>query len=84
MVQEGSVVENNCILAAGAVVLPGTFIPSGQFWAGNPAKYIRDVGEDEMAGFEKVAERTASLALEHAEEFLPFGTAYLEAESRSA
>lgn len=82
IVQEGSVVESNCILAAGANVAPGTFVPAGQFWAGNPAKYIRDVEEEEMGAFEKAAEASAGLALEHAEEFLPYGTAYLQAESR--
>jgi hypothetical protein len=29
-------------------------VPNGQLWAGNPAVYIRDVSEDEIAGFTKV------------------------------
>jgi hypothetical protein len=32
----------------------GTIVPNGQLWAGNPAVYIRDVSEDEIAGFTKV------------------------------
>lgn len=80
VVQEGSVVEKNCILAAGSVVLQGMLVPQGQFWAGNPAKYVRDVAEEEFGTFEKRAEANAALALEHAEEFLPFGTAYLNVE----
>jgi len=82
VVQEGAVVEKNCILAAGSVVLPGTLVPAGQFWAGNPAKYVRDVAEEEMAKFEKAAEALSNLSLEHAEEFLPFGTAHVEYEAR--
>jgi len=82
VVQEGAVVEKNCIVAAGSVVQAGTLIPAGQFWAGNPAKYIRDVADAEIGGFEKAAEATANLALEHADEFLPFGTAHVELEAR--
>ena len=75
-------VEKNCILAAGSVVLPGTLVPQGQFWAGNPAKYIRDVAEEEMGRFEKAAEAISNLASNHADEFLPFGTAHMELERR--
>ena len=54
IVQAGVEIGNNVIIAAGAVVLPDTVIPSGQLWAGNPAKYIRDVSEAEVANFQKV------------------------------
>lgn len=82
VVCEGAVVEKNCIIAAGAVIAPGALIPEGQLWAGNPAKYIRDVAEEEIGGFEKAAEATSNLAQEHADEFLPYGSAYLEAEKK--
>jgi hypothetical protein len=32
----------------------GTLIPDKQLWAGNPAVYVRDVTDQEMAGFVKV------------------------------
>jgi carbonic anhydrase/acetyltransferase-like protein (isoleucine patch superfamily) len=54
IIQEGSEIGSKSIIAAGAVVLPGTAVPSGQLWAGNPAVYIRDLSEEEIAGFEKV------------------------------
>jgi carbonic anhydrase/acetyltransferase-like protein (isoleucine patch superfamily) len=54
VVQEGSVIESNSMVAAGAVVLPETHIPQGQLWAGNPAKYVRDVTEAEIEQFHKV------------------------------
>ncbi len=47
VIQEGAFVEHDSIVAAGAVVLPETHIPSGQLWAGNPAQYVRDVTDDE-------------------------------------
>ena len=54
IVQAGCVIQSDVILAAGSVVAPGTFIPRGQFWAGNPAKFIRNVTEEEIADNIKV------------------------------
>jgi carbonic anhydrase/acetyltransferase-like protein (isoleucine patch superfamily) len=54
VIQEGAVVERNSIVAAGAVVLPGTLVPSGQLWAGNPAAFVRNVTDEEVANFQKV------------------------------
>ena len=46
-VMDGCVVEKGAIVAAGANVTPGTKVPSGQIWAGNPAKFLRELTEDE-------------------------------------
>ena len=54
VIQEGSIIEQDSMIAAGAVVLPETHVPAGQLWAGNPAKYVRDVTEDEIKFLEKV------------------------------
>ena len=40
-------VESGAMVAAGAVVPPKKVIPSGQIWAGNPAKYLRDMSQEE-------------------------------------
>ncbi len=40
-------VESRTVVAAGALVPPGTVIPSGQVWAGSPAKFIRNLVEGE-------------------------------------
>ena len=42
-------------MAAGSVLPADTLIPAGQFWAGNPAKYIRDLDDDEKKNFKKVS-----------------------------
>ena len=42
-------VESRTVVAAGALVPPGTVIPSGQVWAGSPAKFIRNLVEGENA-----------------------------------
>ena len=36
------------VLAPGSVLPPGRRIPSGQLWAGSPAKYVRDLTKDEV------------------------------------
>ena len=43
------VVENNSIVAAGAVVTQGTHIKAGEIWAGVPAK-IKSVSVDLLEG----------------------------------
>jgi len=52
----GSYMETGSILGAHSVLRPFQRIPHGQVWAGNPAKYIRDVNEDELLRMEKGAE----------------------------
>ena len=54
VISEGSIVDKNSIVAPGAVVLPETFIPSGQLWAGNPAVFIRNLSEEEIAQIPQV------------------------------
>lgn len=78
VVLDGAVVEEKAILAAGTVVPPGRRIPSKQLWAGNPAKFVRDVSDDEVDQMEKQADAYHALAKTHSDEFLPYGTAYLD------
>lgn len=68
MVMDGAVVEKNAMVAAGAVVTPGTRVPSGQIWAGNPAKFLRALSKEEVAFIAKSAANYADLARPHAEE----------------
>lgn len=49
IVMDDCVIEENAMLAAGAMLTPGKIIPSGQLWAGSPAKYFRDLTEEEIA-----------------------------------
>lgn len=48
---DGSVVETGAMLAAGAFLSPRKTVPSGEMWAGTPAKKFRDLrdGEDQIA-----------------------------------
>jgi len=48
-IMDGAVVERGAMVAAGALVTPGKRIPKGQLWAGNPARYFRDLTDQEIA-----------------------------------
>lgn len=51
IVMDGAVVEDEVIIAAGAVVTPGKRLESGYVYAGNPAKVLRPLKEQERAFF---------------------------------
>lgn len=43
IILKGSVIGNNCVIGAGSVVLG--VIPPNQLWAGNPAKFVRELSD---------------------------------------
>jgi carbonic anhydrase/acetyltransferase-like protein (isoleucine patch superfamily) len=47
LVMDDAIVESGAMLAAGAQLTPGKRVPKGQLWAGRPAKYFRDLTEEE-------------------------------------
>ncbi len=63
---DGVVVESGGWVAAGALVTPGKRIPKGQIWAGNPAKYFRDLTKEETDFIPVSAENY----VKHAREYL--------------
>lgn len=80
VVMEGALVEEFGVVADGAVIHPGRRVPKGEVWAGNPAQFVRKLSASEMAQLEEDAEAAADLAMTHNHEFLPGGSAYLDAE----
>ena len=46
-VGRGATVESFAVVAAGARVEDGATVPSGQIWAGSPARYLRDLTQEE-------------------------------------
>jgi carbonic anhydrase/acetyltransferase-like protein (isoleucine patch superfamily) len=52
----GSTVMDACrlgggaMLAAGALLTPGKAIPAAQLWAGRPARFLRGLDEEQLAG----------------------------------
>ena len=49
-VMDGCVIEGDGMLAAGAMLTPGKRIPSGELWGGSPAKHMRALTEEAIAG----------------------------------
>lgn len=62
---DGVVVESGAMVAAGALVTPEKRIPAGQLWAGSPAKYRRDLTEEEKAFFPVSVDRYVTLARDY-------------------
>ncbi len=58
---DGAMIENNVLLAAGSLVLPGKTLKSGYLWAGRPAVAKRPLTETEMSFFEYSAQNYIQL-----------------------
>lgn len=69
-VMDGAVVESYAMVAAGALVTPGKRIPSGELWAGRPARFMRKLTEAEHAEID----RLANLYFDLSREYLADGT----------
>ncbi|MDT9597901.1 gamma carbonic anhydrase family protein [Sphingosinicella rhizophila] len=67
IVMNGCEMEENAMLAAGAMLTPGRRIPAGQLWAGRPAKFVRDLGESELADMRYGVSHYVALAKAHRE-----------------
>lgn len=48
VVMDLAVVESQAMVAAGALVTPGKRVPSGQLWAGSPARFVRELKPGEL------------------------------------
>lgn len=60
-----AVVETGGFLAAGALLTPGKHVPTGQMWAGNPAKYFRDLKPEEVEFISISAQNYVDLAMDY-------------------
>lgn len=65
---DGVLIEKHAMVAAGSLVRQNTRIPCGEVWAGNPAKYVRKLTEEEMAFISQSANNYSNLAQVHAAE----------------
>ncbi|MDQ8754869.1 gamma carbonic anhydrase family protein [Sphingosinicella sp. LHD-64] len=66
IVMDGCEIEGDAMLAAGAMLTPSRRIPSGQLWAGRPAKYVRDLSQADIAGMRAGVAHYVELARQHA------------------
>ena len=61
VVLNGAKIGRNCMVGAGAVVTGKMDAPDGSLVLGNPAKVVRPLTEEEIAGLKKNAEHYAEL-----------------------
>ncbi len=66
IVQEGCIIQDKVVIAPGSVLLPATFVSASQFWAGNPAVYVRDVTDEETTFAKHVSSFVISPTFKHA------------------
>ncbi len=64
-VMDGAVVESGGMVAAGGLLTPGKRVVSGQLWAGNPAKFFRDMRQEELDFIPDSAAHYVKLAKEY-------------------
>lgn len=56
VVMDAAEVEDDSMVAAGALLTPGTRVPSGTLYAGSPAKYKRHLSDDEIVSLKQSAQ----------------------------
>lgn len=76
VIQEGALVDRNAMLEAGSLLPSGMRVPSGEVYGGNPATFVRKLSKMELEEMKVTSEKTAVLASQHADEFLPYGELY--------
>lgn len=59
---DGAKVEDKAMLAAGSLLTPGKVVPTGQLWGGSPARYMRDLREDEIKHLQWSSDNYVGLA----------------------
>ncbi len=64
-VMDDCVIEDEAMVAAGALVTPGKRIPSRQLWSGRPAKFMRDLTAEEIEFLKFSASRYVKLSREY-------------------
>ncbi|MCK5284410.1 MAG: gamma carbonic anhydrase family protein [Alphaproteobacteria bacterium] len=65
LVMDGAVIETKGMLAAGAMLTLGKVVPTGQLWAGRPARYMRDLTEEELESLSYSANHYVTLSREY-------------------
>ncbi len=64
-VMDGAVIEEDVVIAAGALITPGKRLRSGYLYAGSPAREVRQLSEKELAYFTYSANNYVRLKDQH-------------------
>ena len=65
IVMDGCTIESDGMLAAGSMLTPGKTIGAGELWMGRPAKKLRDLTAQEIAGNQLGVAHYVQLAKAH-------------------
>ena len=65
IVMDGAVIESDAMLAAGAMLTPGKRIPSGELWAGRPARKMRTLTPQDIAHNRSIARHYIEVGRAH-------------------
>ena len=65
IVMDGAVIESDAMLAAGAMLTPGKRIPSGELWAGRPARKMRMLTPQDIAENHRIARHYIEVGRAH-------------------
>jgi carbonic anhydrase/acetyltransferase-like protein (isoleucine patch superfamily) len=84
VLMEGSMMESYSVLAPGSVLPPARRVPAGELYAGNPARFVRKLTEDELQEAEALALEMWRLAAVHRDDELPYTTAWRGVERQRA
>ena len=74
IVMDHCAIETDGMLAAGAMLTPGKRIPSGEIWAGRPAKFMAQLTDEQKAKNRRGAQEYAQLAQMHRQALEEAGT----------
>lgn len=64
-IMDGAVVESGGMVAAAALIAPNKRVPKGHIWAGNPAKFMREMKDAEKEYIKISADNYCKLAKEY-------------------
>jgi carbonic anhydrase/acetyltransferase-like protein (isoleucine patch superfamily) len=64
-VMDGAVLEEESMVAAGSLVTPNKIVKKHQLWGGSPARYMRDMTEDEIRFLQISADNYVRLGKEY-------------------
>lgn len=62
IIMDNAIIESFAMVAAGALVTNGKIVKTGQLWAGAPARYVRDLNQEELNHIKESAKNYAELA----------------------
>lgn len=65
IVMDGAIIHPTGMLAAGAMLTPGKEVPSGELWAGRPARKMRDLSQEELESNRRSASHYVEVARAH-------------------